>query len=84
MSAAWTSVFYGFASLCLGLVATCVLPLSLPSLLSTSLGFSISAEQLGRLELALLVATVVLSALFIVNGVLAAIIDRGHRQADDR
>lgn len=84
MSAAWTSVFYGFASLCLGLVATCVLPLSLPSVLSTSLGFAMSPVQLGRLELALLVATVVLSALFIVNGALAALIDRGHPQAADR
>jgi hypothetical protein len=83
MSPAYESVFYGFTSLCLGLVTTCVVPLSLPSVLSAALGFSMSPEQLGKVELVLLAMTVVVSATFIFNGMLAAM-DLRSRNAPER
>jgi hypothetical protein len=73
MSPAYKSIFAGFATLCLGLIAASALPVGLPTALDLAFGVSITREQLGMVELVLMAATVFLAAVFVTDGVIAGL-----------
>lgn len=84
MSRAYTSVFAGFATLCLGLIAASSIPVGLPTALTLAFGETLNNEQLGIIELVLLVITVFLSVVFVTDGVISGIRGRGGKADDDR
>lgn len=79
---AYASIFAGFATLCLGLIAVSSIPVGLPTALSLAFGESISAEQLGIVELVLMAATVFLSVVFVTDGVISGL--RGRDDTAER
>ena len=79
MSRGYASVFAGFATLCLGLIAVTAVPIGLPTAVDLAFGESISRDQLGIVELVLMASTVFLSVVLIGDGVITGI--RGRNQA---
>jgi hypothetical protein len=77
MSRAHTSIFAGFVTLCLGLIAASAIPVGLPTAVELAFGESPNAEQLGIVELVLMAVTVFLSAVFVTDGVIIGIRGRG-------
>ena len=77
MSRAYTSVFAGFVTFCLGLMAASAIPVGLPTALGLAFGESLNADQLGIVELVLMAVTVFLTAVFVTNGVIVGIRGQG-------
>lgn len=77
MSRGYTSIFAGFATLCLGLIAMSSIPVGLPTALNLAFGELLSADQLGLVELVLMAVTVFLSIVFVTDGVISGLRGRG-------
>jgi len=77
MSRGYTSIFAGFATLCLGLIAASSIPVGLPTAVSLAFGESLSADQVGIVELALMAITVLLTVVFVADGVISGLRGRG-------
>jgi hypothetical protein len=73
MSRGYTSIFAGFATLCLGLIAASSIPVGLPTALGLAFGESLSADQLGLVELVLMAVTVLLTVVFVTDGVISGL-----------
>ncbi len=77
MSRGYASIFAGFATLCLGLIAASSIPVGLPTAVSLAFGESISADQVGFVELVLMAVTVLLAVVFVTDGVISGLRGRG-------
>ena len=73
MSRPYASTFAGFATLCLGLIAASAIPVGLPTALNLAFGETLTTEQLGIVELVLMVVTAFLTVVFVTDGVISGL-----------
>jgi hypothetical protein len=77
MSRGYASVFAGFVTLCLGLIAASSIPIGLSTAVNLAFGETLSADQVGLVELVLMAITVLLTVVFVTDGVISGLRGRG-------
>ena len=84
MSRGYASIFAGFVTLCFGLIAASSIPVGLPTAVSLAFGETLSADQVGLVELVLMAITVLLTVVFVTDGVISVLRGRGDTADEAR